>query len=75
MKTNSSISWNNSDTSTDSYKTTLDAGRATVTGKITGGTFDKGKIAGSLTYTLGAGQNCTTVPVTSATISGTFKIT
>jgi hypothetical protein len=74
-KTDSTIDWNNGDTSADSYKTTLDAGSATVAGKITSGTFDKGKITGSLTYTVGAGQNCTSVPVTSATITGTFQIT
>ena len=67
--------WNNGDTSTSTYKTTLDAGTATIAGKVTAGDFAKGKIAGSLSYTVGAGQNCTTVPVTSATITGTFTIT
>jgi hypothetical protein len=66
--------WNNGDTSTSTYKTQLDAGNATIKGKVTAGDFAKGKIVGSLTYTLGNGQNCTTVPVTSATISGTFTI-
>ena len=74
VTTNSSINWNNHDTSTDTYSSTLDAGKATVTGSITGGTFKGGKIKGKLKYKLGAGQNCTKVPVTSATITGTFKI-
>jgi hypothetical protein len=74
VTTNSSINWNNSDTSTDTYSSTLDKGKAKVAGKITAETFDGGKIKASLTYTLGVGQNCSTVPVTSATITGTFKI-
>ena len=43
VKTVNTIDWNNGDTSVDSYSTTLDAGSATVKGKITSGTFDKGK--------------------------------
>ncbi len=72
---NSAISWNNGDTSSDTYKTTLLLGSATVKGKITGGDFKKGKIAATLSYDLGAGQNCTSVPITSATLTGTFNIT
>jgi hypothetical protein len=69
------INWNNGATSGDKYKTTLLAGSATTKGKITSGAFAKGKIASSASYTVGAGQNCTTVPITSATVTGTFKIT
>jgi len=76
VTTNSTINWNNGDTSTDTYKTVLDAGSATVKGTITGGdAFAGGKLKASITYTPGAGQNCTTVPLTSATLSGTFEIT
>jgi hypothetical protein len=75
VTTDSSINWNNGDTSTDTYSTTLDKGKGKVKGSITAGTFDGGKIKASLTYTIGAGENCTTAhPVDSATITGTFKI-
>jgi hypothetical protein len=50
-------------------------GDATGNGKTTAGTFDKGKVAVALSYTLGSGQNCETVPVTSATVAGTYTIT
>jgi hypothetical protein len=74
VKTVNTIDWNNGDTSVDSYSTTLDAGSATVKGKITSGTFDKGKVAASVTYTPGPGQTCGSVPLTSATLSGTYTI-
>jgi hypothetical protein len=74
VTTNSSINWNNSDTSTDTYSSTLKSGKAKVAGSITSGTFNGGKLKASLTYTITSGQNCTSVPITSATITGTFKI-
>jgi hypothetical protein len=74
VTTNSSIDWIPSTTSTDTYKSTLKSGKAKVAGSITSGTFNGGKLKASLTYTVGAGQTCTTVPITSATITGTFKI-
>jgi hypothetical protein len=74
VKTVNTIDWNNGDTSVDSYSTTLDGATATVKGKTTSGTFDKGKVAGSVSYTPGAGRNCTSVPLTSATLSGTYTI-
>jgi hypothetical protein len=70
------INWNNATSSTDKYKTTLKLGQpATLKGKILSGTFDKGKVTASLTYTYGPGQNCVSTPITSATITGTFTIT
>jgi hypothetical protein len=74
-KTVDTIHWNNGMTSGEKYKTTLLAGSATTKGKILSGAFAKGKTAASSTYTVGAGQNCTTVPITSAAITGTFHIT
>ena len=75
-KTLGTIHWNNSTSSGDKYKTTLRLGQpATLKGKITSGTFAKGKATASLNYTYGPGQNCLTVPITSATITGTFTIT
>jgi hypothetical protein len=74
IKTTTTIDWNNGTTSGVTYKTVLDAGTGTATGKVTSGSFDKGKISSSVSYTPGAGQNCTTTPVSSATISGTFTI-
>jgi hypothetical protein len=77
-KSTGTISWNNGTTSTETVKSTLGdpgPGETTVAGKITAGTFLKGKVASSLTDTLGAGQNCLTVPVTSATVAGTYTIT
>jgi len=74
-KTTSSIKWNNGDTSGDLYKTTLFGGTANAKGKITSGDFAKGKLLSTLSYSLGAGQNCSTIPITSATLTGTFTIT
>jgi hypothetical protein len=72
------INWNNGTTSTEKVKSTLGdpgPGQTTVAGKITAGTFQKGKVAATLGDTPGAGQNCTTKPITSVTISGTYSIT
>jgi hypothetical protein len=77
-KSTGTINWNNATTSVEAVKSTLGdpgPGETTVAGKITSGTFQKGKVAAALTDTLGPGQNCTTVPVTSATVSGTYTIT
>ncbi|MGH9016857.1 MAG: hypothetical protein ACRDY1_03830 [Acidimicrobiales bacterium] len=76
-KSKGTINWNNGTTSMESVTSTLGdpgPGESTVTGKISKGTFKKGKVAAALTDTLGAGQNCTSVPVTSATITGTYTI-
>jgi len=73
--TKTTIDWNNGSTSGVDYKTVLDSGSATAAGKVTSGTFAKGKLTSSLSYVPGAGQDCTTVPLTSATLSGTFNIT
>jgi hypothetical protein len=76
VTTNSSINWNTGPPSTDTYSSTLDKGKAKVKGSITSGPFNAGKIKAALTYTIGAGETCTTAhPVDSATITGTFKIT
>jgi hypothetical protein len=74
IKTTTTIDWNNGSTSGVTYKTILNSGSGTAAGKVTSGSFDKGKIASSVTYTAGAGQNCISTPLTSATISGTFTI-
>lgn len=73
-KTVSTIDWNTGATSSDTYKTALVAGSATSKGKITSGPFAKGKLSASLTYDITAGQNCTSVPITSASLSGAFSI-
>jgi hypothetical protein len=73
--TKTTISWNNGTTSAVVYKTVLNSGTATAAGKVTSGTFKGGKLTSNVTFTVGAGQNCTSVPITSATISGTFNIT
>jgi hypothetical protein len=67
------IHWNNGQTSTDTYKTSLLAITATVKGKISGGDFLHGKVKAMLTYI--PNGDCTHVPITSATLSGTFNIT
>jgi hypothetical protein len=75
---NAPADWNNGQTSAFTYKTTLGdpgPGQAIAKGKVTSGDFKKGKIAALLSDTPGAGQNCTTTPLTSGTISGTFNIT
>jgi len=77
-KSKGTINWNNATTSNESVVSTLGdpgPGQTLVTGKITSGTFKKGKVVAALTDTLGAGQNCTTVPVTSATVGGKYTIT
>jgi hypothetical protein len=73
-KTVTTINWNDGSTSNVNYKTVLNAGTATASGKVTGGTFAKGKLSSTSTLTPGAGQDCVTVPITSLTISGTFTI-
>jgi len=73
IKTTTTIDWNNGTTSGVTYTTVLNSGTGTSTGKVTSGTFAKGKISATITYI--PGQNCTTVALTSATISGTFSIT
>lgn len=75
---NAPADWNNGQTSAFTYKTTLGdpgPGEATASGKVSSGDFKKGKIAALIKDTPGAGQNCTTTPLTSGTVSGTFNIT
>jgi hypothetical protein len=75
---NAPADWNNGQTSTFTYKTTLGdpgPGQATAEGKVVSGDFKKGKIAALLSDKPGAGQDCKTTPLTSGTITGTFNIT
>jgi hypothetical protein len=75
---NAPASWNNGDSSTFTYKTTLGdpgPGQSTASGKVVSGDFKKGKIAALISDTPGPGQNCSTTPLTSGTISGSFNIT
>jgi hypothetical protein len=72
------VTWNNTDTSSFTYKTFLNKGgpgMATIAGKVVSGTFDKGKITGTLSYTLTSVMCTVADPVQGATISGTFNIT
>jgi hypothetical protein len=73
-KTVTTINWNNGSMSGVNYKTVLNGTSGTASGKVTSGSFDKGKLSSSIAYQPGAGQNCTTTPLTSATITGTFTI-
>jgi hypothetical protein len=77
-KSTGTINWNNGTTSTEAIKSVIgdpSEGKTTVTGKITAGTFLKGKVAALLTDTPGPGQDCVGKPLTSATITGTYQIT
>jgi len=74
------IAWTNSQgtvvgTSSDIYNLTLGSGTITLAGKITAGSFNKGKLSANLTYQVGAGQDCTNTPITSATIVSPSTLT
>jgi hypothetical protein len=51
------------------YTLALPAG--TVTGKVLSGQFKGDALSGHVTLTPGTGQNCTTTPITTFTVSGT----
>jgi hypothetical protein len=74
---NAPADWNNGQTSAFTYKTTLGdpgPGQSTAAGKVVSGDFKKGKIAALISDTPGKGQDCTSTPLTSGTLSGTFNI-
>jgi hypothetical protein len=70
-----STTWKNKKTSTYSLTFTTGSGSsattATITGRVTNGLFKGKKVSGAVSFKLGAGENCTTVPVKSVTFKAT----
>lgn len=70
----STTTWNTGAKTTSKYTLILTAGSATLSGTVTAGLFKGDSFSGTATFVPGAGQDCTTTPITSVTISGTVSL-
>jgi len=73
-KQKSVTTWNTGAKTTSTYTLTLTAGSATLSGKVTAGLFKGDSFSGTATFLPGTGQDCTTTPITSVSISGSVSL-